>query len=222
MNPSLNSKERGTIYHNMLYTIQHLTDNNLSQAKSYVKSIFHLKNESLVARFLIARHIEQQVDRTLTQEEKKLLEFYQTGNCWFVIDKRRFFFSISHKNNLVCIWVDNQKIAVDIEEYKIRDESLLSNFSQKEYDLLGSNDQWLSFYKIWTAKEALIKYLELGLDSMGDIQVRNVQGIKQIYSCEEFDLQITLEYDNNNFLIYSWSKNNHIYALILNTSHEQI
>ncbi|MFJ7914873.1 MULTISPECIES: 4'-phosphopantetheinyl transferase family protein [unclassified Lysinibacillus] len=77
------------------------------------------------------------------------------------------FFNISHSGNYVLCGISNMEIGVDIEKQKILDLNLAQHiFAPEEYeDLIALSDrnQLNYFYKLWTLKEAYIKYCGVGL-----------------------------------------------------------
>ncbi len=69
-------------------------------------------------------------------------------------------FNISHSGLLVAVAVSDQPVGVDIEEVKERKGAqriAKRFFSDRELNELTENSSEESFYRIWTAKEALCK-----------------------------------------------------------------
>ena len=139
--------------------------------------------ESLVARYLI----------------KKQQGFLASCN-----------YSISHKKNLVFVWISEEKIWVDIEILKKRDENLLEKFDKKEYEILGEKN-WENFYILWTAKEAIIKYENLKLDDIEEIILENVEMFGKNISWINFQKKLFLNFKNKKFIVYSWKKDDLIF-----------
>nr|WP_268766645.1 4'-phosphopantetheinyl transferase superfamily protein [Lysinibacillus macroides] len=77
------------------------------------------------------------------------------------------FFNVSHSGNYVFCGVSNTEIGVDIEKHHLMDLDLAQHiFSPEEYKqlvLLTGREQADYFFKLWTLKEAYIKYLGMGL-----------------------------------------------------------
>ncbi|MDD2537379.1 MAG: 4'-phosphopantetheinyl transferase superfamily protein [Candidatus Absconditabacteria bacterium] len=76
-----------------------------------------------------------------------------------------YFFSTSHSGELIAIIIGKQKVAIDIEEIKERDSSLLSE---------SGCDDWTDFYLQWTAKECVVKFLDLQSDDLPGITVLEI------------------------------------------------
>jgi 4'-phosphopantetheinyl transferase len=67
--------------------------------------------------------------------------------------------------------VSTDKIGIDIEEVKPRGESVLSYVATKEeWDLCGGKS-WDAFFRYWTAKEAVLKAVGIGLGGLKTCQV---------------------------------------------------
>ena len=84
---------------------------------------------------------------------------------------------ISHKKNIAAIARFKGKIGIDIEELKSRnfDSVVEFCFNDDERALWErSSDKILEFYKIWTAKEAFIKFNGL---NFSDLKVANYNHI---------------------------------------------
>ena len=133
--------------------------------------------------------------------------------------------SISHKKNLVFVWIKNSKIWVDIEIIKKRDENLLNKFLDKEYKILGKKN-WKNFYILWTIKESIIKFENLSLDNIEEILLIKTKKINKKISNLYFEKKLILEFKKNNlenndekklkikkFITYFWIKNKIIYSI---------
>ncbi len=198
----------------MTFQIHNITEENKQEVQEYFRENFlEMKDKSLVARLYVAKIIEQEIGRKLEESEKKLLETYKLWNEGITIQDAMFYFGISHKDEIVCIWVDTKKISVDVEILKIRFQSVLDTFSEAEYAIFGER-RWVEFYIMWTAKEALIKYLGLNLDTMWDIQILKAQEENVRIWTQIFDLKLELYYDWKSYTVSSWRDWNTMYALI--------
>jgi len=135
-------------------------------------------NESLIARYLINKNTQ--------------------------VVKESCFSSISHKKDLVFIWINKTKIWVDIEILKERDISLLEE---------NKVDNWESFYRLWTAKECIIKFENLLLDDMKQILLIKSEKIDKKVSWIKFNLKFIFKFDNKNFNVLSWNKEKIYYSI---------
>lgn len=76
--------------------------------------------------------------------------------------KDNVFFSLSHSNNYVVLAVGDSEIGVDIELNRSRNPKLADYvLSDLEKATLKED---IDFYKMWTAKESLVKYVGFGID----------------------------------------------------------
>lgn len=147
--------------------------------------------ESLVARYLIEKN---------NQRAKTL--------CWQI----ELYLSISHKKDLVFIWTSKNNIWVDIEILKERDINLLDKFREEEYSLLWWKN-WKNFYILWTAKESIIKYLNLLLDNIEDIiLIRSITN-KQFISDLEFVHNLELQYKWDKLKVFSGEDSENIFSV---------
>jgi len=142
-------------------------------------------NESLVARYLISTFLNK-------EGIKK----------W----------SISHKKDLVFIWINNKKIWVDVEILKRRWFELLEKFTRNEYKILWEKN-WENFYTLWTTKESIIKYENLILDNIENIILKKSENINLEISWIKFQKKLFLEFENKIFNVYSGNNWNIFYSV---------
>ncbi|MCP4523239.1 MAG: hypothetical protein GY828_03395, partial [Candidatus Gracilibacteria bacterium] len=153
----------------MHFEIQQINDNIIKESEKYFSDSFTslLKNkitytESLVARYLISKYVKQKY-----KIKNYLPEVNESG---IPIFSENIFWTIAHKDNVVCIGVSDEPIGVDIEKYKIRDISLLEKFGDDIYELFGGKT-WENFYKIWVSLESVIKIDQVTLDQLGEYKI---------------------------------------------------
>ncbi|MCZ6157392.1 4'-phosphopantetheinyl transferase superfamily protein [Campylobacter ureolyticus] len=88
----------------------------------------------------------------------------------FKVKKRRF--CISHKDGFSVLSTCDKKIAIDMEIYEKRDFIKVVDFcfnkNEKKY-FYNSSNQKLTFYEIFTTKEAIIKLKNLGFENFKDV-----------------------------------------------------
>jgi phosphopantetheinyl transferase len=131
----------------------------------------------------------------------------------YLIEKNKNkYLSISHKKDLVFIWINNSKIWVDIEILKIRDKNLLNKFWEEEYNILWWKN-WENFYTLWTAKESIIKYENLLLDDIEEIKCRDVEMLHLYNNKIKFSKKICFTFWYKEFMVYTWSKNSLFYSI---------
>jgi hypothetical protein len=102
----------------------------------------------------------------------------------------------------VFVWISDDTLWVDIERYKQRDESVYEYFTDKELQILGWKNLE-SFYIWWTAKKSLIKYMELWIDDIYDIEIIRVIKEDNVIWGLEFNLVIMMKFEENYFKAYS-------------------
>ncbi len=76
--------------------------------------------------------------------------------------KDNYYFSLSHSNDYVVLGVSDSEIGVDIEMKRSRNPKLADYvFSDSEKAALKEE---MDFYRLWTSKESLVKYVGFGID----------------------------------------------------------
>ena len=115
--------------------------------------------------------------------------------------KNKIYWSVSHKNQLVAIAVDRKPVGIDIEVIVQRSPSLFDLVCGSEWEVLGAKS-WLNFYTLWTAKEALIKKLNLNLDFF-----------QQIKLVQRKNKKLKLEFESVVHSVQSFPKKNYIYSV---------
>ena len=86
------------------------------------------------------------------------------GNYW----------SVSHKPKCVTAVVSKEKIGIDIEEIKPRSESIFSLVASDEEWELGKDRDWDTFFRYWTAKEATLKAIGIGISGLKTCRVISI------------------------------------------------
>lgn len=79
--------------------------------------------------------------------------------------KKNLYFSISHTSDVLAIIIFHSNVGIDIEKIRETDLSLISSFlTLDEINYIeNSIKKSETFFKIWTCKEAYVKYLGMGL-----------------------------------------------------------
>jgi len=163
--------------------------------KKYIEGLhnYNKKKCSIIWRYYISKK------NTIYNDK-----FYPRINeDWIPIYNNNIYWSLSHKEHMIFFSVWDIKHWVDIEYIKRRSKSLLNIFWKKEYNILWRKD-WLSFYRIWTAKESIIK-LNLGwLDDMKEIQLEYKYDTHKIIDNIKFDIEMVFIYNSNRYKVLSW------------------
>ncbi len=170
--------------------------------KNYINN-FNSK-ESLVARYLISKEIER---------EFWIKNYFpQIDKTWKPIFDNWLFWTISHKDDLVFVWVSDKKIWIDIEVYKERDISVLNQFDDEEYIVLWWKN-FENFFILWTAKESVIKYIFGSLDDMKNIILKSVKDSKKTITWLDFTLFLSLNYKWQNRQVFFGRKDDVFYSV---------
>jgi 4'-phosphopantetheinyl transferase len=115
------------------------------------------------------------------------------GNYW----------SLSHKPKYVAAVVSKDKVGIDIEEMKPRAESLFAHVaSDEEWGL--KEKSWDTFFRYWTAKEAILKVIGIGISGLKTCQIISVPD----------EHHLILDYKGQFFLVEQLRYNNHIVSVL--------
>jgi 4'-phosphopantetheinyl transferase len=115
------------------------------------------------------------------------------GNYW----------SLSHKPKYVTAVVSKSKVGIDIEEIQPRTESLFAHVaSDEEWEL--KERSWDTFFRYWTAKEAILKAIGIGISGLKTCRIISAPDEKHI----------TLDYKGQFFLVEQLRHKNHIVSVL--------
>ena len=92
--------------------------------------------------------------------KNKYIQEYKINDYGKPISENRFF-NISHSHGYVVFVLDNSPIGIDIEQIRSFNSDLIDFVSNKE-EMDYIHDE-ISFFEIWTNKEALVKALGTGI-----------------------------------------------------------
>jgi len=116
-----------------------------------------------------------------------------SGNYW----------SLSHKPKYVAAVVSKDKVGIDIEEMKPRAESLFAHMaSDEEWEL--KEKSWDTFFRYWTAKEAALKVIGVGISGLKTCRIISVPD----------ENHIILDYKGHSFLVEQLRYKNHIVSVL--------
>jgi 4'-phosphopantetheinyl transferase len=114
------------------------------------------------------------------------------------------YWSLTHKSKYVAAVVGKDKIGIDIEEIKPRSKSIFSLVaSDEEWD--RAQDRSLdTFFRYWTAKEAVLKAIGIGIGGLKTCRVVSVPD----------EHHIILHYEDHTFRVEQLYHKNHIVSVL--------
>jgi len=116
------------------------------------------------------------------------------GNYW----------SLSHKPKYVAAVVSKERVGIDIEEIEPRSESLFDYVASGEEWKLGREKSWDNFFRYWTAKEATLKGIGIGIAGLKACRIIAVPD----------ENHIALEYGDCSFQVEQLRYRNHIVSVL--------
>lgn len=120
------------------------------------------------------------------------------GNYW----------SVSHKPRCVAAVVGRESIGIDIEEIKPRPKSIFDLVASDEEWELSADRSWDTFFRYWTAKEAALKAVGIGIGGLKACRVITVPD----------DSHIILNYKDRIFRVGQLHYGNHIISVLKNSN----
>ena len=140
-----------------------------------------------------------------------LIDHYQLWeNDWVLLEQieknhgeKSDFFSASYSDRRLFLAFSEEKIWVDIEQVKPRSTSLLGKRSEELKLLWG--ESWENFYRLWSAKEALLKATNTeNLDQIWNIQLVKEKNTSEPSFQVYFDKIFILELNNQQYEVRSF------------------
>ena len=115
------------------------------------------------------------------------------------------YWSITHKNEYVGGVVCPSPTGIDIEKISPRAKSLFRKTADEDEWALADKTV-TTFFRYWTAKEAVLKAAGIGLRDLSKCRIRRVPDAHHL----------DVEYDGNNWQIEHYFFNNHIASIVKN------
>lgn len=112
--------------------------------------------------------------------------------------------SLSHKETLVVAVAAPFPIGIDVEKIRPVDERLYRRVAvEAEWDLTGARDR-LTFFRFWTAKEAVLKAVGKGIAGLGHCRVATIHD----------EGMMTVTYDDTAWTVtHHWIDEQHLAAV---------
>jgi 4'-phosphopantetheinyl transferase len=82
-----------------------------------------------------------------------------------------WFWSVSHKPSFVAGVAGTTPLGIDIESVRPRSRNLFHKIADRKEWQLGGEDEWQLFYRFWTAKEAVLKAVGIGMRGLSDCRI---------------------------------------------------
>ncbi|MFA5905852.1 MAG: 4'-phosphopantetheinyl transferase superfamily protein [Desulfobacula sp.] len=85
------------------------------------------------------------------------------------------FWSLSHKSGYVAGVVSKQSVGIDLEELKTISDAMFKRIvDQTEFSHFGHQDKTFIFFRVFTAKEAVLKKTGEGMKGLSNIKIDTV------------------------------------------------
>lgn len=97
------------------------------------------------------------------------------------------YWSLSHKSRYVAAVVGPTPVGIDLEEIIPRSEGLFGSIAKEEEWVLADRS-WETFFRYWTAKEAVLKAFGVGLSHLRKTRIHAVLG--KDYLLVDYDLHL--------------------------------
>ena len=154
--------------------LSYLTEEEIIKSKDY-------KSEIAKINYLASRTILNLVLKCLLEKEiDDLIVKRDKNNKPYLANTIGLKFNISHTEGLVLLAFFKREVGVDVEKinYKFEFKDILENCFTKD-EIINIDNNIISFYRYWTAKEAYLKCDGIGL-------IRNLKEIEIISFENEF------------------------------------
>lgn len=114
------------------------------------------------------------------------------------------YFSISHCKEAIAVAVDSKRVGVDIESVRHADDDLIKRVmrAREQQDIAEAAEPDRAFTRLWTQKEAVVKWRGTGIESFEQLQYLllpaydrdvNMPGVIQTFEKEKYIYTIAYE-----------------------------
>ena len=111
--------------------------------------------------------------------------------------------SVAHKPLYVAGVAGPGPLGIDIEPVRPRNRNLFNKIADQREWRLGSEDEWHLFFRFWTAKEAVLKAVGMGLKGLSHCRVITIDD-----SC-----RLTLDYKGAPWVVQQNMRHGHLAAV---------
>ena len=154
--------------------LSYLTEEEIIKSKDY-------KSEIAKINYLVSRAILNLVLKCLLEKEiDDLIVKRDKNNKPYLENTIGLKFNISHTEGLVLLAFSKREVGIDVEKinFKFEFKDILENCFTRD-EIINIDNNIISFYRYWTAKEAYLKCDGIGL-------IRNLKEIEIISFENEF------------------------------------
>jgi 4'-phosphopantetheinyl transferase len=116
------------------------------------------------------------------------------------------YWSVSHKSKCVSAVVSRSSIGIDIEEIRPRSGLVYDVVANDEEWSLSQDRSWYTFFRYWTAKEAVLKSLGIGIGGLKKCRVTSIID----------EDHVLLNYKDSLFRVGQLLYRNHIVSVLQN------
>lgn len=117
-----------------------------------------------------------------------------------------WYWSVAHKPAYVAGVTGRRPLGIDIEPLRPRSRNLFSKIADQQEWQLGGEDEWHLFYRFWTAKEAVLKAVGVGMRGLSNCRVVSIDSTDTL----------TLAYQDTLWEIQQRILNGHLVAITTN------
>lgn len=117
------------------------------------------------------------------------------------------YWSVSHKPKYVAAVVSGSPVGIDIEEVTPRSDSIFGYVASDEEWRLGGGKTWDVFFRYWTAKEAVLKAVGIGLGGLKKCRIVSISSVPG-------ESDIALNYKGTTFRVEQLRYDNHIASVL--------
>jgi len=111
--------------------------------------------------------------------------------------------SVAHKPVYVAGVAGPDPLGIDIEPVHPRTRNLFNKIADQREWRLGSEDEWHVFFRFWTAKEAVLKAVGIGLQGLSHCRVITIDGPSRL----------TLDYKGETWPVKQHMRHGHLAAV---------